>query len=348
MSNCILPTFRLLGSKAFGALQPIRASNPLIPYGGTYHWYLSNPKEWENAKTWFPFKAENDILITSYPKCGHHYTQKLCLEIIKAHNNGIDTPELYKDADIGLNSVPCLELYVSQRSREEIEQRIKLTDEYNPRLWFTHHSFNNIPMCNIGSNHKIITMIRNPKDCITSSCVYFNGLLKQIGKEEHDKSYNLDDLISYFVRGIMPLGCYFEWYESYWIAMKESKCNMLWLHYEDVVTNPMENIKIMAHFMFDGKENISPNGYEEIVKRTSFNAMKEEIKNNPQSFDIGEIMMRKGINNDWKEYFDEAQSELIDETMYFKWAENANGIRYYTDLMNVFNEKYNKGYFQSD
>ena len=44
-------------------------------------------------------------------------------------------------------------------------------------------------------------------------------------------------------------------------------------------------------------------------------------------------------------YLTEEQSELIDETMYFKWAEKGNEIKYYLELMEQYNDKYNKGYF---
>ena len=47
--------------------------------------------------------------------------------------------------------------------------------------------------------------------------------------------------------------------------------------------------------------------------------------------------------HNWKEYFSEYQSELVDETMYFKWAQYANDIKYYQPLFHKFTHL-NKGY----
>ena len=152
----------------------------------------------------------------------------------------------------------------------------------------------------------------------------------------------------------MPYDCYFKWYESYWTAMNTKKYNILWLYYEDVIDNPLENVKKIANFIYDGKNkeneiekilNISDNGYKKILKKISINSVKKEIKNNPQTFELGDVFFRKGINNDWKNYFNDYQSELIDETMYFKWAEKGNEIKYYQEIIKTFNDKCNFGYF---
>ena len=82
-----------------------------------------------------------------------------------------------------------------------------------------------------------------------------------------------------------------------------------------------------------------------MIERISFDSVKKDVIENPQTFKLEEQLLRKGINDDWKEYFNEYQSELIDETMYFKWAQNCNQIKYYQQLMDTFNEKCNRNYF---
>ena len=74
--------------------------------------------------------------------------------------------------------------------------------------------------------------------------------------------------------------------------------------------------------------------------------MRKEVDDNPQTFELTPKFFRKGVNNDWMNYFSEEQSELIDETMYFKWAENGNQIKYYQEIMQKYNHIYNKGYFE--
>ena len=186
----------------FGSLKPIHYAMPLIPYGDIYRSHYTNPKKLENAKNWFPLKENNDILITSYPKCGHHLTKKICLEIIKTNHNGKYTSNLYKTADMGINTIPWIEYYISQSNKSDIKKRLNLTNNMYPRFWSTHHSFNNIPCKNIKKNNKIITIIRNPKDFIVSACKFYNYVLKQVGYNKTQYQYTIDDMISYFTRGI--------------------------------------------------------------------------------------------------------------------------------------------------
>ena len=137
--------------------------------------------------------------------------------------------------------------------------------------------------------------------------------------------------------------------------MNIEKYNILWLYYEDIINNPLENVKKVANFIYDGKDNkeneiekvlnISDNGYKKILEKISIDSVKKEIKDNPQTYELGDMLFRKGSNNDWKKYFTQYQSELIDETMYFKWAEKGNEIKYYKEIMEIFNEKCNNGFF---
>ena len=92
--------------------------------------------------------------------------------------------------------------------------------------------------------------------------------------------------------------------------------------------------------------NISDSGYTEILDKIQIDNVRKEIDDNPQTFELGgPRFFRKGVNNDWMNYLTDEQSELIDETMYFKWAEKGNQIKYYQEVMEKYNDKYNKGYF---
>ena len=58
-----------------------------------------------STKNWY-------ILMASYLKCGHHYTQKILLEIINKNNKGIYTHDLYKQNDMWLNTCPYIDYYI--------------------------------------------------------------------------------------------------------------------------------------------------------------------------------------------------------------------------------------------
>ena len=352
--NLILKFPSFYGAKEAPALKPLRSAVPLIPYKGTFYPNVCDPLYWDKAKKWFTMNEYNDILISTYPKCGHHLTQRICSEIILSNNNGKYVHDLYKLNDIGFNTAPLIEFYITASKQKEIEERIYLTNNnMYPRLWSTHLSFNNIPINNLNKSHKIIVMIRNPKDCIVSSMSFVNYYVNKLRYNGIRTKYTIDDIVSYFIRGIMSYGCYFKFYETYWNAMNINKYNILWLYYDEVIDNPLENIKKVANFIYDGNGdneertlNISNDGYNNIVKRISIESVRNDVRFNPGSFELGGVnFFRKGINNDWKEYFNDKQSERIDETMYFKWTQNCNQIKYYKQIIERFNDKCNKNYF---
>ena len=125
--------------------------------------------------------------------------------------------------------------------------------------------------------------------------------------------------------------------------------NILWIYYEEMIDFPMDNIKKIADFIYDNSNdktinNITDDGYKQILERTTFQNMKKDVTENPQTFEF-QNMFRKGKKDDWMNHFTEEQSYLVDETMYFKWAEYCRDIKYYQELMERFNPEYNKGYF---
>ena len=105
------------GSKTFGHLQPIHMPGGLIPYGGTYLRTFKDPEKYQWCKDTFVLK-DNDILLASYPKCGHHWLQKICMEIIKKNHNGKYASELYKTGDIGSITCPLIKWCALQMNQQ--------------------------------------------------------------------------------------------------------------------------------------------------------------------------------------------------------------------------------------
>eukprot|EP01084_Bolivina_argentea_P104536 187173_1 len=338
-------------AKTYGHLLPFGPMLPMIPYNATYHMALVDIARYQKYKDSFVIK-DNDILITTYPKCGTHLLRKTIIEIIRANNCGKNTPDLYETGDIGQTTSPWMAYYLCGGvvTDDEIHERLSMTNDIYPHLWTNHHSYSKLTVKSFEPNSKIICIIRHPKAQIVSGTAFYDIWNKKfIAKDAEQRTLTLDEYMSYFLRGIMPQGCYFDFYESYWNVMKDNKHNILWLYYEDMVDYPLENIKKIARFIYDNSNeksmyNFTEKAFQQIVQRTTFDNMKQESINNPQTYEIYGLF-RKGKKDDWMNHLTEEQSELIDETMYFKWAENCSDIKYYRELKDKFNAKYNKGYF---
>eukprot|EP01084_Bolivina_argentea_P084825 153365_1 len=348
MSLKIISSPSLTKAKMYNHLVPLRPMLPYIPYNGIYFPTLVDTNKYNYYKDNFVFK-ENDILLATYPKCGTHLLKKTVIEIARAYDGGKNVDDLYKTGDFGTNPCPWMEYFFGGGilNDNEINERITMTDDIYPRLWASHASFENLCIKSFHTNSKIIVMCRNPKDQIVSAASFYSKWNEQF--EGINENLTISDTLSYFIRGITAGGCYFKYYETYFNLLKLNKYNILWLYYEDMINYPIENIKKITQFIYDNKNEKSmykfhENDYEQILQRTKFEYMKNESINNPQSHEVNDLF-RKGINNDWINHLTQQESQLIDETMYFKWAQNCSDIKYYKDIMEKYNDTYNKGYF---
>ena len=337
-----------INSAQFPSLQPLRYPLKILPFDNYFSASFVDKKAVDRLRANYSTQS-NDVILSSYPKSGNYFLNKICSEIMRNADKD-KVHELYKTGDIGTNSFPHIEHFVSVYNENEFIERIEWTSN-TLRFWFGHIPLNMLPFKSINKNTKIISMIRDPKDVIISNYHYMSKIAQHldIGESTH---CSMDDYISYILRGICIGGCYFDFYEKYWNAYKNGYCqqfgdiNVLFIYYEDLITSNKEktkkNIEKIAKFL--GKDNsLNNEDYENILKNIQFDSMKKELKENPQTFELGDIHLRKGQSGDWQNHLNEKQIELIEETMYFKWAQYGNDIKYYQPLFEKF-ENCNKEY----
>eukprot|EP01084_Bolivina_argentea_P107114 191544_1 len=300
----------------------------LIPYENRYFWYTMNVERIKYYQQIYSAQ-KNDVFIVSYPKAGNHFMKKMVVEILANSDRDSDDYLFYSDGDIGNDSIPQWEVYISQVDENIFNKRITDTSSLYNRLWWTHCDVRDFPMNNF--NGKIILLCRNPKDVIVSGYHFLREYAHAQGS-----SYDMDDYLTYFYRGMVLFGDYFEWYKLWWLYYKENvdkNSNILWVYYEDIIEHRLEYIKNISSFLNNDKDKkISDNDYQTVFNKTNVNDMRNELKTNPQSMPLHNII-RKGMNYDWRNILNEKDSFLIDEMMFFKWSENANDIKYYQQLV---------------
>eukprot|EP01084_Bolivina_argentea_P182708 315382_1 len=336
-----------IGSTQYPSLQPLKYPLKLIPIDNYFEPSLVNYDAIKVYQKTYETQA-NDVFLLSYPKSGNYLLNKICCEIMRNADKD-NVHELYRNGDVGTYSFPALNHFISEYNEHEMKERIKWTSD-TLSFWFGHTPLNSLPFKSLHKDTKIITIIRNLKDVIVSNYHYMAKTATNLDIGE-TVNPSIDDYISYILRGISIGGCYFDFYEKHWKAFKSGFCqsfgdvNILFLYYEDIVneSTTKENIQKIATFL--GKdESLKDLDYENILHRIDFKNMKKELRENPQTFELGDFHLRNGVIGDWQNYLDEKQSDLIDETMYFKWAQHANDIKYYQPLFDKFNQC-NKDYF---
>eukprot|EP01084_Bolivina_argentea_P137189 241627_1 len=282
----------------------------------------------------------NDVFITSYPRSGTHWIMKICMEIMRhgAYNSTSLPPE-YQNADYRF--IPQFEPMVSQINGIKILQTF--IDRYNIkypslRFNFSHCPWRYFPAKQINRKTKIIHIVRNPKDTLVSNYHIGHDLKKTFGKEGSkqtieslDKQYSDWDIgFESFMTGFVVGGDWWSNLIEWYLASKNNNNNILFLYYEDIKENPTQQIGRICRFLCkdegDKYLNVSllndDNVLDKIVKQCTFSKQKESAKRG------WKFVARKGIIGDWKNYFSDQQSKIMDNKTRIMFH-RMNDIRYY-------------------
>ncbi|XP_013389242.1 sulfotransferase 1A1-like [Lingula anatina] len=143
---------------------------------------------------------------------------------------------------------------------------------------------------------KVVCVSRNPKD-IAVSMYHFNKVSPEMG---YDGEWS--DFLPLFLEG---KGIYNSWWEytlQWWNAEKKNP-NILWLTYEDMQEDCLQQIKRVDQFLGTGR---TLDFMETVNKRCSFQSMTKSLQAKHTRF------FRKGEVGDWKNWFTVAQNEEFD------------------------------------
>ncbi len=158
-----------------------------------------------------------------------------------------------------------------------------------------------------GDGAKVIVPIRNPKDTLVSY-FHFHKFNPVLGDFTGDWNQWFSSM---FVRKKLMFGDYFDFYESWWEFKRANPDQVLFVNYEDMRRDISKSIEEIAEFL--GKP-ISEDTLADIVAHTAFSSMKHNdmVCPSPSGDGPRDVFFRKGCVGDWKNYFSESQSELVD------------------------------------
>jgi hypothetical protein len=166
---------------------------------------------------------------------------------------------------------------------------------------------------------KVLHISRNPKDV----CVSYFHMTQTASALGHSAAVRaeLEEYVDKFVAGEVPYGPYLdhmlEWY-------RVDSPNLLRVTYEGVKADTLGFVKQLAEFL---DKPVSSARAEEIVSKSEFNNMRNneltDQINVPHVFrDRANQFMRKGVVGGWKSELTVHMSELIDEAIVARLAEN--------------------------
>ncbi|XP_077139176.1 sulfotransferase 6B1-like isoform X1 [Ranitomeya variabilis] len=256
------------------------AEDLLISYKGTlYPRILCSLETFQALET---FEArEDDLLIVTYPKNGTNWVIQILYEMVSVIHN----------------KEPLLDTTMIEFGSPEILARFK--DRPSPRIISTHLQFNNIPKSIFEKMVKILLVLRNPKDTAISFYNFHNSLPPL-------PSYNSWDMFfKDFTSGKVCYGQYFDFVVA-WEKHFNDK-TMMAITFEEMKMDFPTALKKISEFY---QLPLNEEQIELVASRTSFNSMKEQSENTHGK--LGDSFFRKGEIGDWKNYFTEDQSKVVD------------------------------------
>ncbi|CAM9593461.1 unnamed protein product [Ectocarpus sp. 12 AP-2014] len=245
---------------------------------------------------------DDDVFVCTFVKSGTTLTQQIITLLL---NKGEQGEKNYTSV------VPWMESLLfrqpenpspeDERDREAqgwTLEKIKSTP--NKRFFKSHSNLKQLP---VGSAKglKVIYVARNPKDVSVS--LFHHVRHKQKAVFDGDQS----DMIRCFVQGRCQNGSWFNHVLEWWEAAQADPEHVLFLHYENMLKEPEENIRKIADFA--GIEH-TPETIAKTVAASTIDSMRQNPKANLKP---NENHLRKGGAGGWRDVYTVRESDAFDE-----------------------------------
>ncbi|GKV52529.1 hypothetical protein SLEP1_g59107 [Rubroshorea leprosula] len=242
------------------------------------------------------FQAEpSDIFICSPPKSGTTWIKALTFAIVtRTHFQNSTNPLLSKTPH---DILPFYETIFSKRWPHIRQPGIPLIA--------THTPYTLLPKSVQDSDCKIVYVCRDPKDVFVSLFHFF----AKVRFKEHEP-ISLEEAFEMFCEGKSSFGPYWNHVLGYWKASLERPKKVLFLKYEDMMTDTALYVKKIAEFVgypFSLEEE-EEGMVEKIVEMCSFEFLsnlevnREGAVESLSKLSQNNLYFRKGKVGDWKNY----------------------------------------------
>ena len=259
------------------------------------------------------------IWLASYPKSGNTWVRVLISNIINYEKIDFENPFGFTDQ---IESYPNIKHFVSldkdfnnpddvvpnwikTQNLLNLDNKIKIFKTHNMFGSFGKHSFTDL-----NNTAGVIHIVRDPRNVISSINNHFHHENMDASiKFMFDKNkwvYNVDKNDGVSPNFISSWGMhYFSW--------KNFPKNYLLIKYEDLLRNPMNEIKKIYNYLKKFFNlNLKDENFDKIIKLSSFKNLKNKENEGKFEENVKNLKTKKKINffdsgpsNDWKKKLDE-------------------------------------------
>nr|XP_002120573.1 sulfotransferase 6B1-like [Ciona intestinalis] len=272
--------------------------NPEVKlWKGFRFWPRFNPETAKFAYEDMTYK-DSDVIVASFAKTGTTWIRMI------VHHLVYDSDPMRMEISSKMN-MPFSYLETGIPLKFQVVNKLPL-----PRRVFGTHL--NAQLVNLNkikkSGAKVIYCIRNPKDqAVSWYHMYQNYPFRDHPNFKHFCPKSWDEFFKLYTSGKQPLctrdG---EWYPDHVMSWYEHRDDVMFVVYEEIKQNPVKGILEIAKFL-----NIPATlgRAQQIADMTSFNNMAANLKKGHPIKNF----FRKGEVGDWKNYFSDDQSKIMDE-----------------------------------
>jgi hypothetical protein len=244
----------------------------------------------------------DDIIIATYPKAGTTLMQQIVMLLL---NNG-DVDEV---GDVMVTSPWIEREYCMAKDRPAAFEslRRKTTGGTSRPVLKTHAPYHLFPAKSVPNGCKVIVVVRDPRDVAVSMHKHYLGLPR------FQYTGPFDHFINLFLAGKVGHGCFFDHVGGWWKAYQEhGPESMLWLKYEDLVSDKLGAIRQIAAFLGVPEDD---DLFERVKDGSDIDNMRSNAaKKSSKGSGFGSAShFNKGVSGRWKAKLTVAQAEKFSQ-----------------------------------
>jgi hypothetical protein len=265
------------------------------------------PSRYEKIDQGIKYRS-NDILVSTYPKCGTTWVEQTVL-LLKCNNFDL-MDEVHKNAynkATGFGKLWPDAMLFQDRVTNERQFQNMTWEEFDsapsPRILKCHFPIQILAgskgqgVAGLPEGMKIVIMSRNPYDACVSGYYHFG---KPSGAP-------FEAYATTFINGLVGDGSYFDWIKGWYAEYKKFPDRIIWMQYENMKKDPFGETQRLAKHL-DLPKADDDEFIREVVNLASFDTMTSSAKAKG-----GDITghLRKGVVGDWKNHFSPELFELF-------------------------------------
>jgi len=257
------------------------------------------------------------IWLTSYPKSGNTWVRVLISNIINFNKIDFENPFGFIDQIESYPNVKHFSSLIKDFNNPDemvpnwINSQNLLSLNKNIKIFKTHNmlgSFGKYRFTDLNNTAGVIHIVRDPRNVVSSLKNHFSlnniNAAKKFILAKNNWVYGRDT-------GVLPT--FISSWQMHYLSWKSFPNNYLLIKYEDLLINPMNEIKKIYNYLkkfFD--LNLKSEDFGKIIKLSSFNNLKKNENEGKFKESLEHLATKKKINffnsgpsNDWKKILDE-------------------------------------------